>query len=453
MAALFSAIAPGAGQMYAGERRRGLNLLIIDLALVVGFLAAAVFFQGEMLKLWASLSSLSMLMTGNIILLGYRAWAASDGFGIASRASTVSFTSAVVFVGIAVWAIVLIPHAVFGYYNLVQYSLIDEVFADSETPPVADAPTSDGTVAPGVTTSTIPAPAIWDGLERLNVLLLGGDAGAGRKDIRTDTLIVVSIDPDSGETVMVSVPRNLSGIELPDGMGIWECNCFPRLINDLWIEAEKNPTGFPAGQDPGPTAVKAALGGLLGLEIQYYALVTLDGFIGIVDALGGVTIDIPVTIVDEEYPHEDGVTIESVVIEQGEQLLDGHLALAYARIRRHSDDFARMNRQRCVLGAVMDQSSPLELLANYGAIASVLKESMLTDIPEDRLVDFIDLIPKVDMENVAILHIDRDYKIGSAPGRTYYDHDRIRAETQQLIADPSSAALADGGLSLESTCT
>ena len=176
---------------------------------------------------------------------------------------------------------------------------------------------------------------------------------------------------------------------------------------------------------------------------------TLEGFVGIVDALGGVDIYVPNEIVDETYPHEDGVTTEYIVIEEGEQHLDGHLALAYARIRRHADDYARMNRQRCVLGAVVAQSSPLDLLASYGAIAEVLKDTLETDIPQDRLVDFIDLLPKLDFDRIGVLHVDRDYITDTAEGRTYYDQDRIRGETRVVLADPTAAA---DGLSLANTC-
>jgi LCP family protein required for cell wall assembly len=249
---------------------------------------------------------------------------------------------------------------------------------------------------------------------------------------------------------MVSLPRNFSGIALPSGMGLWDCNCFPQLLNDLWFVASESPDAFPGDGEPGPRALKATLGHLLGVEIQYYAMVGLDGFVGIVDALGGVTIEIPNTIIDETYPHEDGVTIENVVIEEGTQHLDGHLALAYARIRRHADDYARMNRQRCVLGAVLEQSSPMELLASYGAIAEVLKETLVTDIPRERLVDFIDILPRVSRERVGILAVNRDYISGTDTGRTYYDQDRIRQEAQALFDDPTSGGV--GQLSLENTC-
>jgi LCP family protein required for cell wall assembly len=452
VASLFSALIPGAGQVYAGDGERGRRLIAIDLGLVVVMVLAAVFFQSEVLKAWASLTSLSLIMVGNLVLLTYRAWAAYDAYQLVS--GTPAPAGSAMGAALIVSLVILVPHVALGYLNVVQYSLISEVFAPSQGPIATEPPVttlSGATTTPGDSVpDTIRGPVIWDGLDRLNILLLGSDVGAGRRDIRTDTMIVVSIDPASGDAVMVSLPRNFSGIELPPGMGMWDCNCFPQLLNDLYFAATENPGAFPGTGEPGPRAIKAAIGHLLGVEIQYYAMVSLDGFVGIVDALVGVDIFVPNRIVDETYPHEDGVTIEHVVIEEGQQHLDGHLALAYARIRRHADDYARMNRQRCVLGAVLEQSSPLELLANYGAIAEVLKETMETDIPRDRLVDFIDIVPRVSKERVGVLAVNRDYISGTDTGRTYYDQERIRAETQALIADPTSGN--GGGLSLETTC-
>lgn len=427
--------------------------MVLDGLLIVMGGSAILFFRGEVLKAWASLPSLSLIMAMNLALLSYRAWAAHDAYHLTARAKPEATRWALVTLASAVWLVVLLPHVALGYLNVVQHSLIAEVF---EAPEVLATGTTGQTTSPPVSTApprsttTIPEPALWDGLERLNILLLGSDVGEGRRGIRTDTMIVVSIDPDSGDTAMISLPRNFSGIDLPPGFGVWDCQCFPQLLNDLYYYAEENPDAFPGTGEPGPRAIKATIGHLLDLDIHYYAMVGLDGFVGIVDALGGVEIDVPNRIVDETYPHEDGVTIENVVIESGMQRLDGHLALAYARIRRHADDFARMNRQRCVLGAVIEQSSPLELLARYGSIAQVLKDHLETDIPQDRLVDFIDLLPRVSLDRVGVLHVDREYVSGTDPGRTYYDEERIRAETQALLAEPT--AFAGEGLVLESTC-
>ncbi|MCI0543897.1 MAG: LCP family protein [Actinobacteria bacterium] len=441
VASLLSALIPGAGQLYAGDRARGRRLIGVDLVLLVGAAIAVLFYQGEVVKAWVTLPTLSLIMVANLSLLGFRAWAAYDAYHLLAPHGGGLGAVVTLIMGV----VVLVPHVALGYLNVVQYSLISEVF--TTLPP--SEPDVTTTATPGVVETT-PEPVLWDGLERLNVLLLGSDVGEGRQDIRTDTMIVVSIDPESGDVAMVSLPRNFSGITLPPGMGVWECDCFPQLLNDLYFAAGENPDAFPGQGEPGPRALKATLGHLLDIQIHYYALVGLDGFVGIVDALGGVTIEVPNTIVDETYPHEDGVTIEHVVISEGTQHLDGHLALAYARIRRHADDFARMNRQRCVLGALAAQSSPLELLARYGAIAEVLKDNLETDIPRERLVDFIDILPRISMDRIGVLAVDRDYISGTDTGRTYYDEDRIRAEAQALFADPTSGGVEQ--LSLENAC-
>lgn len=452
VASLFSALIPGSGHIYAGDRDRGVRLIAIDVGLVVLFGVSVLFFQTEVLKAWASLPSLSLIMVGNLVLLSYRGWAAYDAYQLVEGPASATSRGLAVVLGAVVWLVVLVPHAAVGYYNIVQYSLISEVFAaptDAAVAATPDPSVSGAASSGSVPDATVQQPAIWDGLERLNILLLGSDVGAGREGVRTDTMIVLSIDPRSGDTAMISLPRNFSGIDLPDGYGVWDCGCFPQLLNDLYLVASENPDWFPGEGESGPRAIKKTIGNLLDLDIHYYALVTLDGFIGIVDALGGVDIEVPNTVIDEIYPHEDGVTVEHVVIEEGNQHLDGHLALAYARIRRHADDFARMNRQRCVLGAVLAQSSPVELLTSYGAIAEVMKNSLSTDIPQDRLVDFIDVLPVISFDRVGILHIDREYISGTDTGRTYYDQDRIRVETQAILADPTAAY---DGLSLENTC-
>lgn len=447
MASLLSALVPGTGHVYAGENTRGRLLVAIDLALIAALGIAVVFFRTGVLKAWASLDSLALIMVGNLVLLAFRSWAAYDAHGLVTRrAAGGAFARVAVMV---VTLVVVVPHAALGYLTMVQYSLVSSVFADPTTTTV---PTAGGTTIPGSPATTlVSTPVIWDGLDRLNLLLIGSDVGPDRRGIRTDTMIVVSVDPDSGDAVMISLPRNMSGVPLPPGMGPGDpCGCFPQLLNDLWDVASQNPDQYPGDGDSGPRALKATVGHLLGLDIHYYAMVSLQGFVGIVDALGGVRIDVPNRIVDETYPHEDGVTIEHIVIEPGEQTLDGHRALAYARIRRHADDYARMNRQRCVLGAVVSQSSPVELLARYGAIATVLKDHLDTDIPRDHLVDFIDILPKVDSERIGVLAVNRDYVTHTANRRTYYDHDRIRVEAQALIADPTSGGAP--GLELGEAC-
>lgn len=464
-AALLSSLLPGWGHAYLGATPAAYRFFVVDFMLLAGAVLVVSQFRVEAIKLGVSPDALIMLMVANIALLIYRGWAVGDAYRRApgSNHKGVAGISMVLALGLLV-----VPHLVLGVGAWSQYDLITTIFApppvavDSTTtstmPPSTTTTTSgSSTTTPGSTstTSTVPPtttttqPPVWSGMERLNIVLLGADAGAGRRGVRTDTTIVVSIDPASGEIAMISVPRNLSNVPLPKGMGTWDCNCFPDLLTHLYDAAERNPGAFPGPNEPWFNAIKGALGELLQMPIHYYAMVTLDGFVGVVDALGGVTIDVPKAIVDATYPHENGSTVR-VEIPAGRQHLDGHLALAYARIRRSSDDFARMHRQRCVLGAVVEQTNPLEVVLNFPRLADAIKTSVTTDIPQDRLGDFVDLLPKLSSDRMATMRIDRSYQVASPPGRAYYNIDRIRREADLMLSDPESARAQFG--SLDAAC-
>ena len=468
VAALASALLPGLGQVYAGRRDIGRRLLIIDAAIFVIFILLLAIFRLEVVKLWVSPTAIAVLMSLNLALLFYRYLATTDAYH--SVRDTRTSHSAQILGLVVVGFVLVVPHLVFGYFAVTQYSLIDTVFADSDVvaveggggggdPEVAPAVVAqddtgtDGSAEPSPTTTLPGESPLWDGKERLNIVLLGADAGEGRRGLRTDTTIVVSIDPETGDSAMFQVPRDLSGAPLPAGMGIWDCDCFPDLITHLYDAGVNNPEAFPGPQDPPINGIKAAVGEIFGLEIHYYAMVTLTGFVDIVDALGGLTMDIPTTIWDDTYPHEDGSTV-SIRIEEGVRHLNGQEALAYARIRRHSDDFNRMNRQRCVLEAITSQTSPAELALRFGSIAEALKRSLDTDIPESLLPDLVDLVPKISTDRISTLRITRDvYKSGSDPGRTYYDTERIKDDAQALLANPDLAQESLGLDSLEGTCS
>jgi LCP family protein required for cell wall assembly len=462
VAALYSAILPGWGQAYIGHSRAAYALYAADLVLIATFFVAVARFQIEVVKLWVSPEALLGLMVANALFLVFRGLVVADAYaaapGVAPRGvSAVAMLAALL--------LLVVPHLGFGYLAWTQYDLINTVFADPG-PVAAPETTSTTTTAQAGSSTSLPAPTqttvptttsttqphLWDGLGRLNIVLLGADAGEGRTGLRTDTTIVVSIDPSDGEIAMFSVPRDLSNAPLPEGMGVWDCDCFPDLITHLYDAGMRHPDAFPGPGEPPINAIKGALSQIFGIPIHYYAMVTLDGFVGVVDALGGVTVEVPKTIVDESYPHEDG-SVERVVIEQGTRHLDGHLALAYARIRRHSDDFARMHRQRCVLGAVLEQASPLDVIANFGALAEAVKQNVSTDIPQDRLVDFVDLLPLLSTDRVQSLRITRaQYRVGGAPGRVFYDIPRIRQDAQLMIRDPGAARVQLGLDTLDATC-
>lgn len=451
VSALLSAIVPGLGHIYAGHRARGRRLILIDLALLASLVVVGLFFRSEILKAWVSLSSLSLIMVANIALLSYRAWAAYDAYNLVGGDHGSKAVAGGVLAGVAVFALILGPHLALGYLNVSQYALIADVFAPAPTTTSTSTPSGPApTGGTGTTTTSTPKSTLWDGMERLNIVLLGSDRSGSRTEAVTlvDTVILASIDPATGDAAMISLPRNMTQFPLPEGVGYWDCNCFPQLLNDLYQRAVERPDAFPGEGDPGTRALKSAVGHLLGVDVHYYAMINMDGFVQMVDAMGGVDIYVPNTIIDEEYPHEDGSVVH-MRIEQGQQRLDGHHALAYARIRRHADDFSRMNRQRCVIGALVEQSNPVEVLTRYGAIAEVLRTNLSTDIPRDQLGDFIDLLPKVSMDRIGVMLVDNSYALGQHEVRgTLYDLDRIYAEAQALLADPTAA----GPTNLEEAC-
>ncbi len=469
IAAFASALVPGIGQFMAGDSRKGRLLVIIDVVIV----AILIFFLRDkvaFLTLWIKPSSLALMMVGNILMLGYRVWAADDAYRIAKakHGSGEPAPAAAILLGaVTLGAVLMLPHAVFGYYDLVQYDLITSVFggssstsaADTTTtqpaPPVTDASGNTVATTPPDTTTSQPQSTAFANDDRLNILLIGGDFGEGRTSIRTDTMITVSIDPVTGESAMFSVPRNWTYSPLPEGMGVWDCDCYPELINELWVMGERYPDAFPGPGTPSENAVKGVIGEFLGLNIDYYAMVNLDGFVDVVDALGGVSIYVPSKVIDEEYPHEDG-TVERIEIDQGWQDLDGHLALAYSRTRHQDSDYFRMNRQRCVIEAMMEQADPASLILNFGKLADVIKNTMLTDIPIDALPQLIELLPSVDLDNVvSVRFIPPEYHLkyrdDGKPGRVA-NIDLVHEHVQLVINDPERAVQELGLEQLEDVC-
>jgi LCP family protein required for cell wall assembly len=452
VSAAASALLPGLGQWLVGDRRKARTLFAIDAA---ALLLLLFFFHDKVSVVTAFVrpTSLALMMIINIVILGYREWAADDAYRSATETGRSLTRIAGLTAMLALGVFLLIPHVVFGYYDLVQYSLITTVFdggeASGTTTTATSGATGDTTTdgqdgSASTTTTTVVEQTPWEDLDRLNILLLGGDFGVGRTGIRTDTMITVSIDPKTGETAMFQVPRNWTYAPLPEGMGIWDCDCYPELTNELWITGEQYPEAFPGPGAPSENAVKGMISEFLGIPIHYYALVNLDGFVDIIDSIGGVDIYVPERIVDDEYPLLDG-TLTELVIEPGQQHMSGDEALAYARTRHADSDYFRMNRQKCVLEAAMEQTDPTSLILNFGKFADVIKNTTTTDIPVDLLPKLVELLPVVDIENmVSVRFIPPEYhlryrddgKLGAIA-----NIDLVHEHVQLVITDPQRAKI------------
>ncbi|MGN6743579.1 MAG: LCP family protein [Amnibacterium sp.] len=239
---------------------------------------------------------------------------------------------------------------------------------------------------------------------RYNILLLGGDAGPGRSGLRPDSISVVSVNALTGHMVMFGLPRNLDRMPFaagspmlkayPHGYG-WHdtCNVDVCELNSIYTEVQlKSPQLYPDAKaqhtQPGIEATKEAVEGALGIPIQYSVLVDMGAFGKLIDAMGGVTID-----VQRRLPIGGGVdangnpTGVKVWIEPGVQHMNGNRAMWYAR-SRHGDpqgDYGRMQRQRNLETAMLHQMSPVTLLTRLEAIGKAGSAAVSTDLPQGLL--------------------------------------------------------------------
>ncbi len=231
---------------------------------------------------------------------------------------------------------------------------------------------------------------------RYNILLLGGDSGASRTGTRPDTIMLASVDADTGKTVLFGFARDTENITFRNGStmarlmpGGWNCGdqC---LLNGLYQWAEEHKDQFPADvQDPGALATKEAVEALSGLDIQYYGLVNLKGFQRFIDAVGGIDVE-----VGKRTPIGGGTSPITGWIEPGQQHLDGYHALWYARSREGSSNYERMARQRCVMNAMVNQLTPQTVILKFKDIAGVSGSVLETDIPDGDLGTLADLALK-----------------------------------------------------------
>jgi len=202
--------------------------------------------------------------------------------------------------------------------------------------------------------------------EPLDIVILGVDARDGQGWLtRTDSIILMNITPRTLDVTMLSIPRDVF-IQVP-GYGEQRIN----TINVLG-EQETPDTG-------GPALVKASLQESFGVEVDRYVRLDFDAFVELVDAVGGVTIDVPKRIVDYEYPTPDGATVQ-IEFEPGRQKMDGERALQYARTRHQDDDYQRAARQQQVVDALVRKlTNPLQIV-HWPRVVYVLRTHTDTDL-------------------------------------------------------------------------
>jgi LCP family protein required for cell wall assembly len=418
---LLGAVLPGSGLLWTG-RLLGYVLLVPTVAGGIWFLAAM---PDAHALLQLAVDPARLRTTATVVGICFAVWAMTLlATYFCARPQGLRRTPTIlgaVLVTLAC-AAVAVPVVQSMRIATTQADLVDTVFTHNVT-----------ATAPRDVTPEVP----WGGRARLNILLLGGDGGVGRTGIRTDTVMLLSIDTHTGKTVVFSLPRNMMyahftpgsplAAKFPDGFtgtgdpSFWMLNAIYGQVPALY------PDILGRSTNEGADALKLAVGGSLGLDVDYYVLVNLLGFQKVVDAMGGVTVNInePVAINGDTDRH---IPPTGYLQPGPNQHLDGFHALWFARGRWGSDDYQRMLRQRCVVDALIQQADPVTLVRRYLDLADATKDIVRTDIPRSLLPALVDLGLEVKQHRVrSIAFVSSDRFFSGNPDYTWIQDSVRRA--------------------------
>lgn len=471
-AALRSILIPGWGQLVTRQTRIGKILVFLTGLMVIAALTVFLFVEPIEIAAWLANPDVILgIILLNLAFLVIRlfsteaAWRAGGGHRV--------------FAALFLAVIVSIPHVAVGWVGLETRDTLLRLFPAEDVALAAPLPTTETATSSTSTTATTTIPSTtttlpttttsvpatttstaftnpllaspgentqvanyvqeaveWRpfGEERLNILLLGGDAGPGRAGLRTDTMIVASIDPVSGDAALIGVPRNFADVTLTDGTPVPV-----RQIGHVYGWGQDQPDRF-GERNSGALAVSDVISNITGLHIDYFVLVDLTGFADVVDAFGGVRLDVADPVDGPLYDVDTG-GYDMVRIPEGTQHLDGARALAYARARYGSSDYVRMGRQRCILASMATQADFLYLFGRLGNLLDVIESNMVTDIPVELIPDLIRLTPRVSAASTRMLGFDSKWGSGrTATGHVVPDVERIREAVRATIQNPDSAS-------------
>ena len=384
------------------------------LALVVLVLFATAASPLDLLELVLDPNVILALLIVNLLFLLYRIVVILDAYRLSARAR-MAWTRSAGPVSTAVLAALILGttviHGAIGYVGYRAYEADRAILPDDNEKagfvipepswgPDATARTEPGESAPPPTRTAIPGPQ-WGADGRLNLLLIGSDNGPGRWSLRTDTMMLLSVDVDTGRAALFGIPRNMVNVPLaPESAGTFPCRCFPNLLNGLYVYAMAHPTQFPGGDARGFRAVTGAIQELVGVRLDGMIGVSLNGFVGLVNAIGGLWIDIPHALYDSHYPLEDGSRDIVVSFKAGCQKLNGRYALAYARSRHQDSDYGRMARQQLVVVALRQQLDPLKLLPQAADLLELARDNLFTTLKRSEIAGLASMARKVDPKRI-----------------------------------------------------
>lgn len=248
----------------------------------------------------------------------------------------------------------------------------------------------------------------WDGEGRVTLLLLGVDRREDEAS-RSDTIILVNIDPAEKSARMISIPRDLKVI-VP-GFGAHK-------INAAYAFGDVN-EDVPGR---GPGLMMRTIETSFGINIDYFAEVDFNGFVEIVDTVGGVTLDVPYPIRDNEYPGPNNQYMR-INFPSGWQRMDGERVLQYARTRHYDNDVQRSVRQQQVLLALREQAVNLDLLRQAPTLIGEVGDTVRTDLSSSQAIQLAGLASEIDSDNIEQMSIDAALIVMDTPEEYYFQAD------------------------------
>ena len=414
-AALITTILTGAGHWLRGSRWQAALFAAPILAFVASVLLITLIGgTTQLLIILVTPGALLALGLLNIVVGGWRLGATAH----IVRGSRLS-TRDRVMVAIAAILLIVAPHVAVGRSLIAFDELLNDTFAEVSPSPepsmVAGSPSPGGSTTPspstvpprGDGTGTLPSLTVttpwtrpgeipWGDDGKFDLLLLGSDAGTDRWSRRMDVMLLVEVDVTTGRVAMFGFPRNMVNVPLPPGAArnASPCGCFKKLLNEVYTDATfYYPQLWPGdGSVSGIAAVRATISELAQRPIDAVLVADLWGVIKVVDAMGGIDMNVTEAIYDKNYPDPVLGSIQ-LRIDSGLQHFNGRLALAYARSRHQDSDYGRMRRQQALLLAIRDQIGAATIL-NAPALAAAAKGYVWTDLPRSSLPNLVDLFSR-----------------------------------------------------------
>jgi LCP family protein required for cell wall assembly len=237
------------------------------------------------------------------------------------------------------------------------------------------------------------------GGSRINVLVMGLDRRPREGDApaRTDTIFILTIDPQGKTAGILGIPRDL-WVEIPTKDGSGYLN---ERINTAYVLGEMN--DYDGG---GPGLAMATIEHAIGVKVDHYVVIDFEGFREVIDAMGGVDVDVPTYLRDDLYSETElPGDYDPQEFEPGVQHMDGSRALAYARIRRGTSDLDRIQRQQRIMFAVMDKALSLNVFTNALDLWKQYKDAIDTDINDFQIPGFAKLVADIPPERIVAVSL------------------------------------------------